>query len=68
MLKIITYNSAVAIEQNSLQNIHRAIALGNFDGVHLGHQEVIKPILKDNMAKKSCSCFGHIYPPSPRVF
>lgn len=51
MLKIITYNSAVAIEQNSLQNIHRAIALGNFDGVHLGHQEVIKPILKDNMAK-----------------
>jgi len=51
VLKIITYNSAVAIEQNSLQDIHRAIALGNFDGVHLGHQEVIKPILKDDMAK-----------------
>lgn len=51
MLKIITYNSPVAIEQNSLQNIHRAIALGNFDGVHLGHQEVIKPILKGNIAK-----------------
>ncbi|WP_330205459.1 bifunctional riboflavin kinase/FAD synthetase [Cyanobacterium sp. Dongsha4] len=48
---MITYNSPVAIEQNSLQNIHRAIALGNFDGVHLGHQEVIKPILKGNIAK-----------------
>jgi riboflavin kinase / FMN adenylyltransferase len=28
-----------------------AIALGNFDGVHLGHQQVIQPILPSNIAK-----------------
>lgn len=51
MLKIITYNSAITIEQNSLSQSKRAIALGNFDGIHLGHQKVIKPILQEPISK-----------------
>ncbi len=32
---------------SSLENILKPtiIALGNFDGIHLGHQQVIKPII-----------------------
>lgn len=29
----------------------RAIALGNFDGIHLGHQKVIEPIFQSNLSK-----------------
>lgn len=28
------------------------VALGNFDGIHLGHQQVIAPILKESIATK----------------
>lgn len=51
MLKIITYNSVITIEQDSLSQRKRAIALGNFDGIHLGHQKVIKPILQEQISK-----------------
>lgn len=46
-----------------------AIALGNFDGLHRGHQEVLKPILEGKT-----SFFSEFYPsvvtfdPHPRVF
>lgn len=51
MLKIITDKSAITIEQNSYRQSRRAIALGNFDGIHLGHQKVIKPILEDHITQ-----------------
>ncbi|NEO34144.1 MAG: bifunctional riboflavin kinase/FAD synthetase [Symploca sp. SIO3C6] len=30
-----------------------AVALGNFDGIHLGHQKVIAPILRESIAAKA---------------
>ena len=47
-----------------------AIALGNFDGIHQGHQTVLRPILQFSGSSRS----PHIYPsvvsfsPHPRVF
>lgn len=46
-----------------------AIAIGNFDGIHRGHQKVLQPILQ-----LSSSTNGHLYPtvvsfsPHPREF
>ncbi len=51
MLEIITYKSTVVVEQNFHPKSRRAIALGNFDGVHLGHQKVIKPILENHITQ-----------------
>lgn len=31
------------------------VALGNFDGIHRGHRQVIQPILQDNQLSESCS-------------
>lgn len=57
-----------------------AIALGNFDGIHLGHQQVLSPILQGNLALarmgtgNSASESLRIYPtvvtfnPHPREF
>ncbi len=33
-----------------------AIALGNFDGIHIGHQELIKTLVKKSNSKKLRSC------------
>lgn len=41
-----------------------AIALGNFDGLHLGHQTVLQPILRDNLAYPTVVSFA----PHPREF
>ncbi|MBD0364167.1 MAG: bifunctional riboflavin kinase/FAD synthetase, partial [Coleofasciculus sp. C3-bin4] len=30
-----------------------AVALGNFDGVHRGHQQVIEPILQESEASQA---------------
>lgn len=38
-----------------------AVAIGNFDGVHLGHQRVITPILKTEMGLKTVLTF-HPHP------
>ena len=40
------------------------VALGNFDGVHLGHQTVIRPILPIAQAKDACTDSG---PPSGSI-
>lgn len=52
MLKIIT-TSLENISQNT-ENIHNnySIALGNFDGIHKGHQQVIKPIFNYSETEK----------------
>lgn len=40
-----------------------AVALGNFDGVHRGHQQVIQPVLKTTLeAREVNSCFSRNYP------
>ena len=47
-----------------------AIALGNFDGIHLGHQIVLRPIIDSAMSSRQ----PHVYPsvvsftPHPREF
>lgn len=49
-----------------------AIALGNFDGIHLGHRQVLQPILAG--AKDPHRLVGHLYPtvvtfnPHPQEF
>jgi riboflavin kinase/FMN adenylyltransferase len=35
-----------------------AVALGNFDGIHLGHQEVIRPILHRHKSQEAETCVG----------
>ncbi len=37
-------------------NYERAVALGNFDGVHLGHQELIRTLLDKSRNRKIQSC------------
>lgn len=40
-----------------------AVALGNFDGVHRGHQQVIQPVLKTTLEARAInSCSGLTYP------
>ncbi len=44
------YQTTIVQIESSLANIltPTAIALGNFDGIHRGHLEVIRPVLADN--------------------
>ncbi len=44
-----------------------AIALGNFDGLHLGHQAVIRPVLPGNIAPELTSTLVS-FSPHPREF
>jgi riboflavin kinase / FMN adenylyltransferase len=54
---------------NSLENLRvpTAIALGNFDGLHLGHQAVIQPVLPPNIAPRLTSTLVS-FDPHPREF
>lgn len=38
-----------------------AVALGNFDGVHRGHQQVIRPVLKTTLEARINSCSNLTY-------
>lgn len=59
---------AEAIEVDSLKPGARGVALavGVFDGVHLGHREVIRRTLEDARAAGAASCSRHLLPPSER--
>ena len=81
MLKIITSavdNSSSPTEQNnsSFQNDDRhqennsnpcVIALGNFDGIHQGHQKVIEPIFQPHLNKEYSRCLV-TFTPHPQEF
>ena len=81
MLKIITSavdNSSSPTEQNnsSFQNDDRhqennsnpcVIALGNFDGIHQGHQKVIEPIFQPRLNQEYSRCLV-TFTPHPQEF
>ncbi|MGK7924955.1 MAG: bifunctional riboflavin kinase/FAD synthetase, partial [Spirulina sp.] len=45
-----------------------AIALGNFDGIHLGHRQVLGPILQGNRALARMGGGNDIVPESSRIY
>jgi riboflavin kinase/FMN adenylyltransferase len=57
---------------SSLANVltPTAVALGNFDGVHQGHRQVIQPILKPsgNRANQGCHATVVTFDPHPQEF
>lgn len=38
------------------KNVERAVALGNFDGVHIGHQKLIETLIKKSKLNRLQSC------------
>jgi riboflavin kinase / FMN adenylyltransferase len=57
-VKIIKFN-----KKASLNNI--VLALGNFDGVHLGHQKLLREAVK-SAKKDGLSCFAMTFDPHPQ--
>ena len=57
---------------SSLNDLLRpsAVALGNFDGVHLGHQRVLQPILNSTSESKDARTYLSVvtFTPHPREF
>ena len=51
MILFFIYNEIMQIFTDVNENIHLSLALGYFDGVHLGHQAVIKNAV--DFAKKN---------------
>ena len=51
--------------QTSVTNIN--LAIGNFDGVHLGHQKIIDGLIESSI-KKNCSSAILSFKPHPRQF
>lgn len=53
--------------QNLTQPIHHAVVtIGNFDGVHLGHQRIIQIALEKARARKG-HCIAYTFRPHPQV-
>jgi len=74
MNKILNYTNCVRITKSTSQAlIPTAVALGKFDGLHRGHQDVIQPILSQVERQKTGNR-SQIYPtvvtfnPHPQEF
>ena len=73
MLKIVTsIVDIVSFQDNIVFSNHfnscpKAIALGNFDGIHKGHQKVIEPIFKTELSQDISPCLV-TFIPHPQEF
>ena len=73
MLKIVTSTVDVIssqdniISSNHFNSLPKAIALGNFDGIHQGHQKVIAPIFNTKLSKDISPCLV-TFIPHPQEF
>ena len=73
MLKIVTSTVDVIssqdniISSNHFNSFPKAIALGNFDGIHQGHQKVIAPIFNTKLSKDISPCLV-TFIPHPQEF
>ena len=43
------------------------VALGNFDGVHVGHRQLIESAVKKGKGKGTCECGFHFFEPSQKL-
>lgn len=58
------YRSSFAIKKKLLSPV---VAIGNFDGVHLGHQEIFKQVVKKAKKTNGASVIYTLHPPPAHV-